>query len=404
MPASPKLASFRLILILAAASALDAMAIDMYTPGFPALQKHFGISVAAVQASLSLFLIGQGIGQAIYGPLLDRCGRRGPMLTGMAAFAIGSLLCAMSGSFAMFLVGRCLQSIGAASAMIAPRAVVADVYETKDTARIFSILMQVIMISPVVAPLLGGVIVTHLGWRAIFAVLALFGVATFLVSCFFLPETLPKERRVVRPPGRVLTAYGQMFLRPRFVLYTLSTGLVGGSIYAYLGGSSFALIEDYGLSPSRYSLVFAAIAVGLILAGWLNIALLRRLNEGLVLSIGLMVHFAASAALLAISAGDKPPFELYAPLLFVAVSASGLVFGNVTALTMAHAGAEAGMGSAVLGVAQSFISALAGVVIGVTGADARGLAMAMALFAGLAWAAKEAAAWGETREARSTAS
>ncbi len=161
------------IFLLAMITALDAMAIDMYLPAFPAVAQQLAVSPGQVQQTLSVFLVGLALGQALYGPLLDRFGRRMPLLIGLLVFVAGSAMAAMAGSLEWLLFARFLQALGAAAGLVAPRAIVSDVYTVQESARVFSVLMQVMMVAPILAPVIGSFLLVHAGWRSIFWVLAL---------------------------------------------------------------------------------------------------------------------------------------------------------------------------------------------------------------------------------------
>lgn len=360
-----------LIALLAALTALNAMAIDMYLPAFPAVRASFGVSPAAVQNSLSIFLVGLAVGQAFYGPLLDRYGRRMPMLAGAGLFVAGSVMAALSSTFETLMAARLIQAIGAAAGLVAPRAIVTDMVQGKAAARIFTILMQVFMIAPVAAPLIGGALLEHIGWRAIFWLLAMVGTTLFIATAILLPETLPPSRRVRHGMRQVAGGYANLMFRPAFIAYALAGGCIIGSLFAYLSGSAFALMDGYGLDATAYSLVFAGNAVGLILAGQVNGMLLRRHSAQVALRSGLIAHLAAAIAMAVAVLSGHAPLPLFLLLLWFTITGLGMTFGTLTALTMAHVDSDIGLGSALMGILQNIIGAAAGIIIGIMGAVRR---------------------------------
>lgn len=350
-----------LILLLAALTALDAMAIDMYLPAFPAVAEAFAAAPGEVQHTLSVFLVGLALGQGLYGPLLDRYGRRLPLLVGTLVFVAGSVMAALAPSLPWLLAARFLQALGAAAGLVAPRAIVTDVCNLATSARIFSLLMQVMMIAPIVAPLLGGYLLAHGGWRFIFWTLAAVALACAVSIVRIVPETLAPARRVPLHAGSIVRAYLRQCRNGPFMAYTLSGGFVLGALFVYISGSPFVVITHFGLSPTQFSYFFAANAVGLVVAGQLNNMLLKRLSGQRVLFIGLVVHTLA-AATLALLGWRLPSMGamLYLPLLGLSIWALGLTFGNLAAITMAHAGPQAGVASALMGLLQYLLGAAVG--------------------------------------------
>ncbi|MGU3493274.1 multidrug effflux MFS transporter [Xanthobacteraceae bacterium A53D] len=353
-----------LVLLLALYTGLDAMAIDMYLPGMPVIAEDFGVSAGRIQQTLSVFLAGLAIGQALYGPLLDRYGRRMPLLAGAVVFVLGSVLAALAPSVEWLLAARFLQAIGAAAGLVAPRAIVSDLCDLKECARIFSLLMQVMMIAPILAPILGGFVLGHGSWRLIFWMMAGLGAAGFVWGLYAIPETLPAAGRMPLRLGTTLRAYGGQMRDRAFMAYTLAGGFILGSLFVYISASAFVFSDHFGLSEVQFSYVFAANSVALVLGGQLADRLLKRgrAERGIMLA-GIALHTLAGAILFAVTQTTGASFVTYALLLAVAVGALGLVFGNLTALTMSHAGKQAGVASALMGTVQYLMSAVVGVAV-----------------------------------------
>lgn len=380
-PVSAHLASGRIMVLLAAMAALDTMAVDLYSSAFPTLAATFAVSPDAVNASMSIFLLGTAVGQLVLGPLLDRYGRKGPLSAGMALFAIGSLLCAAAPNYPVFLAGRLVQALGASAALVGPRAVVVDIYHSTDVARALSIIMQIVMIAPVISPVLGAFILTHFGWRANFVLLASVAAVHTAVTLWLLPETLPRTHRSASSLNAVARSYKDSLARPDFVWLMLSASCVAGVLYAFLGASPFALIDDFRMSPIGYSLIIGAISLTIILFGAINIRLLPRHGELRLLWPALWLLFGSATVSVLLSFRGLPPLAVYLALLALGVGMIGVLFGNVTALAMGRAGPDAGIASAVLGVAQSLVAASAGLLLAITGTDARGMMIAIGVFA-----------------------
>lgn len=353
-----------LVILLALLTALDAMAIDMYLPGMPMIAETYDISAGSVQQTLSVFLAGLALGQCLYGPLLERYGRRMPLMVGLVIFVAGSVMAALAPTLEWLLVARFAQAIGAAAGLVAPRAIVADTCDVKSSAKIFSLLMQVMMIAPVVAPMMGGFMLAHGGWRGIFWVLAVFGAIGLIWSLVSIPESLAPERRVALSAGGVVRGYLKQSRRRVYMAYTAAGGFVLGSLFTYISASAFVFTEYFGMTPTHFSYLFAANSVGLILGGTLaNVLAGRGMTPARVTYIGLGVHAVAGGLLsLAVTTGVAG-LEVYVALLGLAIGALGLVFGNLTALTMNHGGPQAGVASALVGTLHYLLAACVGYVV-----------------------------------------
>lgn len=367
-----------LIGLLALVTALDAMSIDMYLPAMPAMAQVLGATPAQVQQTLSVFLAGLALGQALYGPLLDRYGRRLPLLAGLVVFIAGSVLAALASSVEGLVAARFLQALGAAAGLVTPRAIVADLCTVDESARVFSLLMQVMMLAPILAPLLGGWLLGHGGWSFIFWTLAGLGVLALLGAAKAIPDTLAPAHRQPLRPGAVARAYARQARQPAFMAYTLAGGLVLGSLFSYIGGSAFVFTRGFGLTPSGFSLLFAANSIALVsgaaIGQWLQGRGIRL--SALMLS-GLALHAAAGLLLLMADGAGQASLWAYAGLLGAGIGTLGLVFGPLTALAMSHAGQGAGVASALMGTLQYLLSAVIALLAGLL-APRTGLPLSMA--------------------------
>lgn len=373
-----------LLILLALVTALDAMAIDMYLPGMPAMAEAFDVPPGRIQQTLSVFLAGLAIGQGLYGPLLDRFGRRLPLLVGVGIFVLGSIWAALAQSVEALMVARFVQALGAAAGLVAPRAIVADLCDMKESARIFSLLMQVMMIAPVVAPLLGGFLLGHGGWRFIFWALASLGAIGLVWGLRAVPDSLAPDARTALSVGGVLRAYGRQLRHGVFMCYALAGGMIMGSLFTYISASAFVFTDHYALTPTQFSYVFAANSIALVIGGGISNALLKRgVATQNAMLMGMALHAVAGGLLFALTLWAAPGLVLYASVLAVAVGAMGLIFGNVTALTMACAGRQAGVASALMGVIHYLVAALIGYGVSLLPQGPATLPMALA-FCGVA--------------------
>ncbi|WP_447554785.1 multidrug effflux MFS transporter [Vreelandella sp. EE22] len=356
-----------LLILLALITALDAMAIDMYLPGMPDIAEDLGVSAGHIQQTLAIFLIGLAMGQAIYGPLLDRFGRRWPLLIGLGVFIAGSVLAALAHSFETLLAARFLQALGAAAGLVAPRAIIDDVYELKESAQKFSILMQVMMVAPIVAPVLGGLILLYAEWHLIFWTMAVLGALALVWGITSVPDSLAVEQRVALSATSIVKGYARLFVQPVFMLYSIASGLVMGAFFSYISGSSFVFMEHFGLSSTQYSQLFAANSVGLVLGGAVSNALIKReWSAWRVMMVGTAIYTLAGFALWCVNALGAPTLIIYSLILGLAIASLGMVFGNVMALIMNAADSPAGVASALMGVLQYLLSAVVGFMVSLT--------------------------------------
>jgi MFS transporter, DHA1 family, multidrug resistance protein len=365
MSAQPSQPSYaRLAIILGILSAFGPLSIDMYLPGLPAIARDFGVETAVAQQTLSAFFVGLAVGQLLYGPVSDRLGRRRPLLFGCALYALACLGCFVSPSLNGLILLRFAMALGACAGMVITRSVVRDLFDQRESARMYSMLVLVMGLAPILAPLVGGQLLLYFGWRVIFLALSAFGVLCIVLVYFGLPESLPVERRTRQGLGAVLRGYGALLGDARYVGYTVAGGLASAAMFAYISGSPFVFIELNGVPPERYGLLFGVNAIGLILASQLNRWLLARHSGGQILVVALGVTAATGLLLAGVAATGLGGFGGMLVLLFFCIASTGLVGPNAIAGAMAPYARQAGSASAMLGAIQFGFGAAAGALVG----------------------------------------
>jgi MFS transporter, DHA1 family, multidrug resistance protein len=356
----------RLALILGGLSAFGPLSLDMYLPGLPALARDLHATPSQAQLTLTACLLGVAFGQLVVGSLSDSLGRRLPLMVGLVTYAVTSLLCAITMSVPELIAARFFQGAAGGAGIVVARAVARDHFSGVALARFFGVLMLVNGTAPVLAPVLGGQLLRLGSWRTSFLVLALIGGLLLLAAGLGLPESLPPERRRSGGLTDTLATYRRLLTDRSFAGYALSCSLAIGALFTYIAGSPFVLEGIYRLSPQGFSLVFAANAVGIVAAGQLSARLVVRVGPSRLLGVGLTCSFIGGLGLLlAVLARVGLPGIL--PALFVVVSSAGLVMPNATALALADQAEVAGSASALLGLSQFVVGALAAPLAGIAG-------------------------------------
>lgn len=387
-----RVATVRLVVVLGAVNAIGPLSIDMYLPAFPEIAEDLGTSASQVQLTLTACVAGLALGQLVLGPLSDRLGRRLPLMTAMATYSVASVLCSLAPSVGVLIGLRFVQGLAGAGGVVIARAVVRDLHSGAAAVKLFSSLMLVTGLAPILAPLAGGQVLRAASWDGIFVVLALLSAVIAIAVAFGLRETLPVGRRSSSGLAQTLATMRTLLHNRWFVGHGLASGLAFGALFAYIAGSSFALQGIYGVSPQLYSVLFAVNGLGLIAASQVNARLVERFGPALLLRRGLAaIAVSASTLLAVVLAGGLGVWAVLVPM-FVIVSSLSFVLPNATALALADHAEVAGTASALLGVIQFLVGAVAAPLVGAGGtSSAVPMAAVMTVLAFGALAARHAA-------------
>ncbi|MFC4068941.1 multidrug effflux MFS transporter [Actinoplanes subglobosus] len=357
----------RLVLILGALSGFGALTIDMYLPAMPGMAGDLHTGTLPVQLTLTVFVVGLALGQVIVGPLSDAWGRRRPLLAGLALYAAGSLWCALAPGVGWLIAGRIVQSLGAAAGAVLARAVVRDLYQGTAMTRFFSTMMVVNGAAPVVAPVIGGQLLTVATWRSVFLVLTAVGAVLLVAVVLALPESLPADRRAPAHFGATLRTFRTLVTDQRYLRYVLAAALMFAAVFAYISGSSFVLQDSYGLSAQQFSVVFGVNGLGIVLFGRVNGRLVGRVaDEHTLLRVSLAVAALGSAGVLACAVTGLP-LPVLLICLFLVVSMLGIVLANATSLALAGHGSAAGSASSLQGLLQFLVGSVAASAMSLSG-------------------------------------
>lgn len=355
---------FLLILILGSLTALAPFSIDMYLPGFPAIAKDLNTTIAKVALSLSSFFIGISAGQLLYGPLLDRYGRKKPLYFGLVIYIIASAGCALATSIDALIALRFIQAIGSCAATVAAVAMVRDLFPVKDSAKVFALLMLVLGVSPMIAPTLGGYITANLGWHTIFIILLGIGVFNLIASYLWLPEAYKPDTSMSLKPRPIINNFIKVIREPQFYTYALTGALAFAGLFVYISGSPLLFMGIFKVKEETYGWIFALLSVGFIGSSQVNTLLLKRFKSEQIIFFAMLAQVITIVFFLV--GGINGWFGLSATvfLLFKFLCCLGFVSPNASALTLAPFTKNAGSASALMGAIQMGLGALASVGIG----------------------------------------
>jgi len=365
MPQSIKKNQFYLILILGLLTSIGPLSIDMYLPAFPSIAKNLNTTVSNVMLSLSSFFVGISVGQLLYGPLLERYGRKTPLYFGLGLYSISAIACATAMSVETLIIFRFFQALGGCVGMVASRAMVRDLFEVKDNAKVFSTLMLVVAVSPIIAPTLGGYISTYLGWRYIFGMLIIVILFIILGIYFLLPESKKPDPNFSLKPKSILKGFAVIIKQPQFAVYTFTGAIAYAGLYAYISGSPYVFMEVFKVTEQHYGWIFAIVAVGLISASQLNSRLLKKHSSEQIIKVALILQGIIGILLLSTSVFGFS--ELYSTivLVFLYLCCQGFLFPNASALSMAPFATNAGNASALMGFIQMSVGAFMSAMVSV---------------------------------------
>jgi MFS transporter, DHA1 family, multidrug resistance protein len=353
-----------LLVLLGALQAFAPLSIDMYLPAMPVMETVFHTSAAAVEITMVTFLVGFAIGQSLYGPITDRFGRKPPLYASLALFIVSSAACAVAPSIHMISVLRVFQALGACGGSVITRAMVRDLFPPEQLRRVFSMLVLVLGVSPVIAPLFGSYLLLWFGWKSAFLAQATLGVAGLAGMHFRLRESLAHRDRRPLDVESIVSAYRQLLKDRTFLGASFVCGFSSAGAFAYIASAPFVFISLYKVPTERFGWLFGAIAAGMVIGSQINGRMPHRIPLWKVLRAANLFQLVSGLLLLAMvltGAGGLPGVFL---CVFVYVSAQGFVFPNGSAIAMMRHGKIAGTASALLGTNQFLIAAFTTTFLG----------------------------------------
>lgn len=372
--------TFLLVLMLGLLSTITPFSIDMYLPAFPEIAKDLHTTVDKVSLSVSTYFLGFALGQILYGPLLDRFGRKRPLAIGMLLYIAATLGCATCETINSLLVMRFVQALGGCVASVAAIAMVQDFFPPHRRASVISLLVLVIGLSPLLAPTAGSFVVSSFGWQYVFIFLA--GItALLLVAVFlFLPQGAPPDDTVSLRPAPIIAVFKHILLTPRFYVFALAGTFAFSGLFIYVAGSPAVFMEYFHLTAKEYGGVFALLSVGFIGGSQLNHLLAGRFTYQQIFTTALYIQAAVSVLFAAGIVYNTLSFTGHIVFLFIILGCTGISYPNAAALALSPFTKQAGSASALLGFIQIGIGGIISSGVGLmhtTGSLSTGLSMAL---------------------------
>lgn len=350
------------LLVLGTLIALGPFSIDMYLPSFESIAREFVISKKEVGLSLTSYFIGIALGQLIYGPIMDKYGRKIPLLIGLVIYFLAALSCAYSPSLTWLVASRFFLALGASGGMVAAKAVVRDIFPPEEVARAISFLMLIMGGAPIIAPTVGGIVITYFSWHAIFIILSVLSFLMFLSVFRFLPESIDPDASVELKLGKVLKKYYGIFTDKIFLSFSMAGSFTIGALFAYISNAPILFMDNFNLSETEFGWLFGLNAGGLIVGSQLNRVVLKK-NSTFKVSKVISVLLVVLSVFLIGNSLWYSNFYLIITNLFLILFLLGFQNPNTTALSLYPFTKKAGRASALIGSLKMGMGAIASFVI-----------------------------------------
>ncbi|MBB6227755.1 DHA1 family bicyclomycin/chloramphenicol resistance-like MFS transporter [Polymorphobacter multimanifer] len=352
------------LLLLGALTAFGAMTIDLYLPTLPVIARDFGATPAAVQLTFTAFFIGMAAGQLVYGPVSDRMGRRPAILFGCVLYVVASLACAFAPTIEWLVAGRFVQALGCCAGMVVARAVVRDRYDHRDSARIFSLLVLVLAVAPMIAPSVGGWLAAVVSWRAVFVALALFGGCILAAVFWRLDESRSAATEAKARGEKWWESYADLFRHRRLMGYVLVGAANGATLFGYIATAPDLVIDVWGFTSGQFSMIFAFIAFGVIGSSQVNRALLKRHSPDAVLAVAVLVAALFGLGVLGLALAGAGHWWMIGAF-FAVLTSNGFIAANALAGALNVDPLRAGATSGLYGAGNFAVGAVASAVAAV---------------------------------------
>lgn len=350
--------SFGLILLLGSLTTISPFSIDMYLPAFRQIADALKTTPERVALSLSSYFIGLAVGQLLYGPFLDRFGRKPPLIFGLGIYIAASFACMLSPTVEALIAFRLLQALGGCVAGVAAVAMVRDFYPVSEGAKVFSKLMLVLSVSPLFAPTVGSFVVTAWGWQAVFLSLAAIVAVIVGFVAFVLPESHQADATISLKPSAIGRNFWLILRHPRFLRFAVSAAFSFSGLFIYVSGSPSIFMGQFGLDARQFGLVFAFLAVGIIGGGQVNNFLLNRYSGETIYRTALLVQLLVAVIFAVGVALGIYGLVAHIALIFLFLSSAGLTYPNAASQALAPFEKNSGSASSLLGCLQMSVGAI----------------------------------------------
>ncbi len=344
--------------MLGALNTITPFSIDMYLPAFPkiAIDLHTGIQNVAL--SVSAYFLGFAVGQILYGPLLDRFGRKRPLYIGLSLYIIATIICSTSTTINELLILRFIQALSGCVASVAAMAMVRDFFPPDKSASLISLLILILGVSPMLAPTAGSFIVTSFGWRYVFIFLAIIVCIILIVVFLFLPEGQMPNASISLKPKPIVNGFKNILLHPQFYIFSLAGTFSFSGLFVYVAGSPAIFMDQFHVSPKTYGGIFALLSVGFIGSSQMNHILTRKYKSEEIFRVTSIIQTIASALYFIGVINAWYGLATNMIFLFIILSCAGLTYPNAASVALSPFGKNAGSAAALLGFIQIGIGGL----------------------------------------------
>jgi DHA1 family bicyclomycin/chloramphenicol resistance-like MFS transporter len=356
---------FKLIVILGLLTALGPFSIDMYLPGFAGIAKDLNTTVANVAMTLSSYFIGISAGQLLYGPLLDRYGRKKPLFIGLLVYILASLGCVFVKDIDTFIVLRFIQAIGSCAATVASVSMVRDLFPVRDIPKVFSLLMLVVGLSPMLAPTVGGYVTAAYGWHMVFLILMFIGIVILFAAQFGLPNSYVPDSSISLKPKPILLNFATVLKEPQFYTYAFTGSIAFSGLFTYVAASPILFMDIFKVDAKTYGWIFAFMSISFIMASQLNSVLLKWFSSEKMIYGALVTQSVIVVTFLICSINKLLGLYETIAMLFLFLACLGISNPNTAGLTLAPFTRNAGSASALMGAIQLGLGAFASFAVGV---------------------------------------
>lgn len=355
----------QLIVILGSLTALGPFSIDMYLPGFSGIASDLNTTVAQVSMTLSSYFIGISAGQLLYGPLLDRFGRKKPLFIGLLVYIFASLGCVYVTDIDAFIGLRFIQAIGSCAAAVASVSMVRDLFPVKEIPKVFSLLMLVVGLSPMLAPTVGGYVTEYYGWHTVFFILMCMGIVILIAAQMGLPSSYEPDQSISLKPKPIISNFISIVKEPQFYTYAFAGAIAFSGLFTYVAASPILFMDIFKIDAKTYGWIFAFMSLSFIGSSQLNSLLLRRFSSEQMIYGALICQSVISILFLALSLNNLLDLYETIAMLFLFLGCLGISNPNTAGLTLAPFAKNAGSASALMGAIQLGLGALASFAVGV---------------------------------------